>query len=69
MPKSRSKVYDWLSEKLGNPVMGSKKMDAIRELEKEERELESRGHEMLEKQESGEDYPAEWHKVRRPEKM
>lgn len=56
----KEKAYEYLKEKMGNPVMPSKEKDAIRELEEEERRL----RDMREKQESGEDYPAEYHRKR-----
>ena len=50
-------IRKWLTERLGNPVMTSKKKQEIAEIEKDEavRNL----------QERGEDYPAEVHKERK----
>lgn len=50
-------IRDWLTTKLGNPVMPSKEKNQIRELEEEER----RNEEKQRKQENGEDYPASEH--------
>lgn len=58
MPKQKkdmgARVRGWLTEKMGNPVMPSKEKEQIRQLEEEERK-------MRERQENGEDYPAQKH--------
>lgn len=54
-------IREWLTEKLGNPVMTSRKKDVIKELEDEERKSEERSRALQELQERGEDYPAKIH--------
>ncbi|KKT30248.1 MAG: hypothetical protein UW18_C0020G0011 [Microgenomates group bacterium GW2011_GWF1_44_10] len=62
MPKKRESgvgqtVRDWLTKKLGNPIMPSKEKDQIHQLEQEEN--------LRRRQENGEDYDAKKEHVRR----
>ena len=52
------RVREYLTDKMGNPVLTSRKKEAIKEIEGPE-EKESRLHEL---QERGEDYPAREHR-------
>jgi hypothetical protein len=54
-------VREWLTEKMGNPVMTSKKKNAIRELDEAEVLDQTRHAAMVELQESGKDYDARIH--------
>jgi hypothetical protein len=55
----KDKVKEVVKKVLPNPtmIMPSKEYEAIQELEREDREKEK-----SRRQESGEDYPADWHK-------
>lgn len=60
-------MRDWFKKKLGNPIMPRKEKEAIGELEREEAGRYGYAkHEeeeaVREAQETGEDYPAEYHR-------
>ena len=55
-------VREYISDKLGNPLMTSEEKKRIKEQEDEDKRMEG----LQQKQESGEDYPADEHRPRPP---
>jgi hypothetical protein len=53
-------IREWLVEKMGNPVMGSKKQAAINEIEGEDEDTRRR-RALDDMQQKGEDYSARIH--------